>query len=459
MRPTQLSAYRLFHDGIIELAQVEANGIRVDTDRLEDTISKAERNISRIEKHLKSSDVWSVWTERYGSRANLDSSAQLADILYKVLEYHPSGSTRLGNRGKTDAGTLAKIDDPFVRDYLAYKKLAKFYGTYLKGIKRELCCDYIHPVFNLHFVKTYRSSSDNPNFQNFPVRDPVYGKLIRKLFIPRDGHQLVEIDYSSIEVRIAACYTHDERLIRYINDPTSDMHRDMAMKLYMLDAEEVSKTIRYCAKNMYVFPEFYGSTYVRCSQNLWTAIDDLNLEMKESGIKLRKHLREKGIHKLGKCSFKEPPRRGTFEYHVQKVETAFWKDFSGYGSWKDQWEKDYKRDGGFDLLTGFRVDGVYTRNQILNTPIQGVAFHILLWSLIRLNRWLRANNMKTKIVGQIHDSILADVHEDEHDAYLRMAKRIMTEESRKFYPWIVVPLEVEAEGSGISWHDKQVISI
>lgn len=483
MKLAQKDAHKLFRQGAIELAHVEANGMRIDVDRLDKTIEKTSADIDEITNRLKQDEVWKVWKKRFGQKANLGSPVQLATVVYDEMGYKPEGSTRLGKRPKMDAETLGKIDLPFVQDYLKQKKLDKLLGTYLKGVRREVVDGFMHPVFNLHFVKTYRSSSDSPNFQNIPIRDPKIGKLIRTCIVPRSGRSLVEIDYSAIEVRVSACYTHDERLIRYINDPTTDMHRDMACKCFKLKPHQVSKVTRYCAKNMFVFPEFYGSYYVRCSQNMWEAIDDLKLRVAiaednecrwcgmpcygdkcnqcggAQALGLKEHLAEKKIKRLGECNPKSDSVRGTFEHHIKQVEKEFWEEFSGYAAWKDKWMADYQKNGGFDLLIGFRVDGVYSRNQILNTPIQGVAFHLLLWSLITLNRWLRKNKMRTKIVGQIHDSIMADVHPDEMEDYLQMAKCIMTIGIRKHWPWIIVPLEIEAEASDVSWFDKKVIEI
>lgn len=460
MKPAQEDAYKLFHRGAIELAHVEANGMRVDVDRLERNIEKTSTRIDELTGRLKQDDVWTLWKRRFQQRASLGSPVQLAKVIYDEMGYKPKGSTKLGKRAKTDVDTLSKIDLPFVEDYLKLKKLQKLHGTYLKGVQREVHDGFLHPVFNLHFVKTYRSSSDSPNFQNFPIRDLEIGKLIRACIVPREDHSLVEIDYGAIEVRVAACYTHDKRLIEYCKDPTTDMHRDMAVKCYKLRPSQVSKDTRYCTKSEFVFPEFYGSYYVRCAQNMWEAIDEQRLTLIDTiPIGLKEHLATKGIKKLGKCNPKYASIKGTFEHHIKQVEKQFWEDFSGYARWKDQWVADYQKNGGFDLLTGFRVDGVYSRNQILNGAIQGVAFHLLLWSLITLNRWLRKNKMKTKIVGQIHDSIMADVHKDEMQDYLQMAKRIMTIGVRKYWPWIIVPLVIEAEASSISWFDKKEIEI
>jgi DNA polymerase I len=115
--------------------------------------------------------------------------------------------------------------------------------------------------------------------------------------------------------------------------------------------------------------------------------------------------------------------------------------------------------GGFKTLTGFWIEGVMGRNDVINYPVQGSAFHCLLWSLIRLQRELRWGKMRALIVGQIHDSIVADVPADELDDFLPLAKRIMTEEIRKHWKWIIVPLDIEAEVSESNWFEKKAVEI
>ena len=113
------------------------------------------------------------------------------------------------------------------------------------------------------------------------------------------------------------------------------------------------------------------------------------------------------------------------------------------------------------MLTGFRVDGIYGRNDVINYPVQGAAFHCLLWCLIQLQRWLNAAGMKSLIVGQIHDSIVLDVTDDEAKEVLAKAHEIMTEDLPKHYSWIIVPMEVEAEMTplGGSWFTKEKVDL
>ena len=141
---------------------------------------------------------------------------------------------------------------------------------------------------------------------------------------------------------------------------------------------------------------------------------------------------------------------------MRDVENLFWKvRFQDYTRWKERWYEQYRSQGYFDTLTGFRVSGDLSRNQVLNSPVQGSAFHCLLWSLIELQKELDKRRMRTLLVGQIHDSIMADVPLDETQSFLDLAQEVMTKRLRKAWDWIIVPLEIEAELSEVdgSWAD------
>lgn len=386
---------------------------------------------------------------------------------------HPCHNRTKTGRPKTDEEALSKVDIPFVKKYIALEKLRKARGTNLKGIQKETVNGFLHSIFELNTARTYRSSSSHPNFQNFPVRDPKIAKLIRRCFIPREGGRLVEIDYGGIEVKVAACYHKDPVMLEYINDPTKDMHRDMAAQCFKCEPGQVDKSVRYCGKNMFVFPQFYGAFWRECAESLWDAIDRMQLELPD-GTPMRKHLARKGITDLGQAISHYEDSRGTsttkqgsgpgriearsgFYKHISNIETDFWENrFKQYDKWRKEWYQDYLEKGYFDTITGFQIAGVYKRNEVINYPVQGSAFHCLLWSLIRLVKLIRKYKMKTKIVGQIHDSLLLDVPTKELHTILEMCKDVMTQQIRKAWPWIIVPLEVEVEVTPVngSWFDK-----
>jgi DNA polymerase-1 len=470
LRPASREAYQLLHDGAIALSQVETNGIKIDDNYLSNAMESTANDIKSLEAKLRDDRLYSKWRRLYGHKMNLGSGEQLAELLFRHEGFTPRKWTEktahLEDESKrkpsSDADHLLSTGLEFAECFVQLEKRRKALGTFLKGIRRETVDGYLHPVFNLHIARTYRSSSDSPNFQNFPIRDKFFAELIRRCFVPRDeNHVLVEIDYGGIEVCGAACYNKDPNLIQEILDPDRDMHRDMAAACYKLPPSRVTKMIRYCGKNKFVFPQFYGSYYVDCAQSLWNAIDELELKT-DDGIPLKEHLKSKGINRLGNCDPQKSPKLGTFEHHVAKVEKQFWtKRFPVYSKWKRDWVNQYQSRGWARTHTGFVLQGVYRRNEIINYPIQGSAFHCLLWSLIRLQRAMTKRKMDSKVVGQIHDSIIADVHVDELDDYLQMAKVVMTENIRKYWDWIIIPLTVEAEITppGCSWFEKKEVPI
>lgn len=458
VNPVSAKGYKLLHDGVVELARVEANGMRVDLQHLRTARKYCQEEIRRIRAELTSSDVWKKWKRVYGPNSNLTSDDQLAHIFFDVLGYQPSSYTARG-KPSTTAESLSSIDHPFIAQYARLAKLDKAEGTYLKGIERETMGDRIHPVFNLHTAATYRSSSDTPNFQNFPVRDEWIAELIRRCFIPSPGCVITENDFKGVEVSVSACYHKDENFISYITTPGKDMHRDMAAQLYMMEPEQVSKKARYGAKNKFVFPQFYGDFYVSCAKALWEWAIKGELEG-PNGESMLDWLKSNGISTLGTCDPSEKPIQGTFEYHVMQVENDFWNNrFGGYGQWRKEWYSAYQREGYFDLLSGFRISGDMRRNAVVNYPVQGSAFHCLLWSLCRVNKLLRKYKMKSMIVGQIHDSMVGDVRIDELKDYMEIVEQVTTVDVLKAFRWLIIPLEIEYEicPPGGNWFEKQEI--
>jgi hypothetical protein len=320
----------------------------------------------------------------------------------------------------------------------------------------------------------------DPNIQNQPGRNPEIAELVRRCYYPRRGYQLVELDYGQIEVRIPCCYHSDPTLMEYVNDESKDMHRDTAMALFGLSAKQVSKAARHAAKNQMVFPTFYGSYYAQCAPNLWEGTDTTAVEGETVPVldadgcpkrgedgkpvtrpkTLREHMAERGVTELGACDPDQPPAPGTFEAHVKAIEDDFWnRRFRVYSQWKRDWFAAYQRDGGFMMLSGFAVNHVLDRKQVCNYPIQGCAFHCCLWSLVRIVRWLKKYKFCTRVIGEIHDCINFDCHPAERDDVIHESKRIMSEDIRRAFPWLNVPLTVEPEACPIdgSWYDKTAL--
>lgn len=446
-------AFRLLLDGTLALAKAEANGIRIDVPRLERTSAEIGAKIKALQEEMRGSKVYDLWRKTYGDRLVPGSREQLAKVLFDVMGHPDPGKTATGRTRADEAALLTVKDEPFVRLFVRCEKLKKLKNTYLEGVGREVVDGYLHCSFDLNTAVSFRSSASLPNFQNIPTRDPEIGEVIRSCFVPRKGRRIVERDFSGIEVKIAACYNKDPVLIRYIKDPTTDMHRDTACDLFFLKPEQVEKkTTRDWAKNRFVFPQFYGSVYFQCAPHLWEAVEEQHGRAKPSGeFSVKDHLKANGVRGLGDCEPGGDPEPGTFAAHVKKVEDRFWKErFTVYSEWKRRWFNEYLANGGYRTLTGFWIGplnkkGTLGRNDVINYGIQGSAFHVLLWSLIRIQKLIEKRKMRAKIVGQIHDSIIADVPDGEVQDYLEMTRQVTSEDVLKHWDWIIVPLDTEAE--------------
>lgn len=448
---TTPDAYRLLLDGSLALAEIERAGVRVDKEYLDAAFVKADAEIKALEAQIRDDPDFRLWQRRFGTGVKLSAPEQLSDVLYKDLGYKPKELTASGKRGKADEAALEGIDRPLVKLYFAAQKLRKGRDTYLTGIRREMVRDArghwrVHPSYNLNTVTTYRSSCDSPNWQNIPKRQKAMADMIRRCYVPRPGHQLVEIDYGQAEVRVAACYNRDRNLIRYVSDPTTDMHRDVARKLFFLGRDEpVPKGARNLAKANFVFAEFYGDFYPRVAQKSWEIMGYQKLEA-APGESLYQRLAANGVSKLGACDPDQDPRPGTYEHHVQKIERWFWDvQFPEYKQWKRDWYDAYRRYGGFQMHTGFAVDVALSRNDVVNYPIQGAAFHCLLLALIKIVRWLKKHKMRTQVIGEIHDCVVLDVHPAELDDVIAYVRWAMVEHVPRAWDWIIVPLEASVE--------------
>ena len=435
--PLLSRGYNLFHDGILALQKVENNGIVIDEDKIEENIQRLNKKITDIEIDINDCDE----VKEYEGDFNYNSNKQLQDLLFTKLKYKHLKETKTGYSVDADSlKNIVKIHSSFLCEkIMEISKLKKIRDTYLAGIQRETVNGMLHNFFNLHTVQSYRGSSSAINFQNQPKHDKDAKFFIRSCFKARPGHFIGELDYGQLEVRVASAYSLDANLLLYVIDPEHDMHRDMAMFLFFRNKDdEELKTLdeRQHTKNKFVFPQFYGDWYKACAESLWEAITK---ETKE-------HLRKNGIRNYD-----------DFEKHVKKGEDKLWLEmFPDYNTWRNKKWKRYTKTGYIDIKTGFRAEGVFRKNQILNFPVQGSGFHMLLFSLIELQKYLEENNMKTKIIGQIHDSIVLDINPEEWPEVKRVAKEIMidrVQEKWDFLKNILLLVEADIYKTDGSWYD------
>ena len=449
VKATTADAYKLIHDGALALARAEREGIRVDIEYCEKKKKHLTKKIKHYHSKLKGTKFYTKWESIYGGKTNIYSNYQLSRLLYHIMKIEPPKTTASG-QGSTDDDALNQINMPELKIILKIRKLTKVRDTYLHAFVREQYNGYIHPTFHLHTVRTFRSSSSDPNFQNIPKRDKESMQICRRALLPHPGAMLAEADFSAIEVMISACYHRDPVMLKYLKDKNSDMHANMAKQIFMLDdldrSQPAHSTLRTAAKNGFVFPQFYGDYYlnnamslaewVKLPQAAWGENKGLVLP---NGQYISDHFRGNGIK-----SFQQ------FVKYVEKVEDDFWNNrFKIYNSWRKAWVKQYRKQGSLKMFTGFTCSGVMRENEIINYPIQGSAFHCLLFTFIELDRIMMQEKWRTKLLGQIHDSIVMNIYPEEFDHVKQTIFNIVNKILPSAWDWITVPLEIDLEVYGI----------
>lgn len=460
IQATTIDAYQLFHDGQLALAEASRNGMRVDVEYCQEKSKELTREIKKLKGEFAKTKLGKFWKKEYPTSFKFTSDLQLRKILYDKMNLSTDKETQKGKQA-TSEEALLELSIPELETRIKICQLQKMKSTYIDGLIRETVDGFVHPMYGLNLPVSYRSSSQLPNFQNQPNRNPEFKKMIRQAIYSRKGHQILGVDFSGIEVCIAACYHKDLNMIKYITDPKSDMHGDMAKQIYKLKSLDKSipghSHLRYCAKNGFVFPQFYGDWHQTCAKRLISLAKGTELN---DMFTIYEHLESKGLIKLKKNG--EVKSYDKFEKHIKEIEDHFWNNrFPIYGKWKRRHYARYQKKGYVDLFTGFRCSGNMSRNESINYPIQGAAFHCLLWSFNKIHEILYRKRMQSRLVGQIHDEMILDVHPSELKLVLKIIKVVTCEMLPEHWKWINVPLGVDAQVSPIngSWAEMEDVRI
>jgi len=440
LRKENWKGYRFLMASAINLVKCQQNGMRVNAEGVGKAKEELSASMSRIDGELNRLAVKQGW--RKGVPFRPSAPADVAKLVYDIMGNKPTKFTP-SNEPSTDKEALEKINQPVTNGILEWKKLQKLRDTYLSGLTREVVGGVMRPFFNLYTTVTYRSSSNDPNFQNIPVRDKASSRIIRSLLLPHAGHKLCEYDYKGIEVIVAACYTKDKNLIKYVTDPSTDMHRDTGIELFIYDdnPQDFQKYDRQVAKGDFVFASFYGSYFEQTAPALWN----------HCSPEARKNMRANGVRHF--CDFLE---------HVREVEKSFWeRRFYGYAQWKKEVYKLYLKHGYVDSYTGFRLYGPMTKNEVLNTCIQGSAHHVLLNLFNKTADTIAERKMQSKQIGQIHDSMINSTHPDEENYLDKIIWHHGTQTARDVFDWLIVPIEIEKAAGGIDmpWSEVEELGM
>ncbi len=351
-----------------------------------------------------------------GCTFNIGSPKQLGEILFEKLEIAKGKKNKTGY--KTDVKVLEKLIDkhPIVEKILEYRNLAKLKSTYIEGLATFILDDgKIHTIYKQTLTRTGRLSSVDPNLQNIPVREEL-GRKIRKAFVPSNDCFL-SADYSQIELRIMAHLSNCQSLINaFLND--EDIHTHVASEVFKVSEDAVTKNMRRCAKAV-IFGIIYGISGFGLGENL-------HISKKEADMFIER------FHEL------YPEVKN---YTDQKIDEA--KE-NGYVKTLFDRKRIIEEINNPNYL--IRQMG---ERMAMNTPIQGTSADIMKMAMIKVYNRFKEENIKSKILLQVHDEIIVDCKNEELD----LIKKIVKEEMENVYK-LSVPLKVELD-TGTDWYETK----
>lgn len=404
---------KLFEDIEIPLVKVlaamETEGINLDVPFL---------NAMSIKMGAESDALEQKIYETAGEKFNLASPKQLGDVLFDKLKIGgpKQKKTKTGQyaTGEEVLSYLAN-DNEIVRDILEWRHMVKLQSTYIDALPNQVDAKTgrVHTDYMQTVAATGRLSSNNPNLQNIPVRTE-RGRLIRKAFIARDeNYTLVSADYSQIELRVIAALSGEENMIKAFQN-NEDIHKSTASKVFNVPLEEVTREQRSHAKTVN-FGIIYGVSAFGLS-------NQTNLSRSESAD-------------LIEAYYKSYPRLKS--YISDQVDFARDHGYVQTVLGRRRYLKDINSQNAI-------VRGGAERNAV-NAPIQGSAADIIKIAMINIHNKLKAENWKSKMLLQVHDELVFDVHNDE----LERIQPIIKHEMENAFK-LEVPLVIDL-GMGKNW--------
>lgn len=389
------------------LAKMETTGIRVDKKVLEEMGTEI-----KIKLEILTRDIYNYAGEEF----NINSPKQLGEILFDKLKL--PGAKKNKNGYATDIDVLKKLTEyPIINKILEYRALAKLYSTYIDGIISTIREDgKIHTIYTQTLTRTGRLSSIEPNLQNIPMRSE-YGRLIRKAFIPENNSVILSSDYSQIELRVFAHLSGVNDLINAFKEGV-DIHTKTAMDIFKVPMEGVTKNMRRQAKAVN-----FGILYGISSYGL---AEDIGIPVKEAKEFINKY-------------FETYP--GVKDYMDKEIDEA---KRTGYV------KTIMNRKRVIEELksSNYKVRSMGER-MALNTPVQGSASDILKKAMVEINNIFEKENIKSKMLLQVHDELIFNVYNDEIDKVKDIVYNTMT----KVFE-LKVPLDVDIE-LGNNWYEAK----
>ena len=377
------------------LGKMEFEGIRCDISILDEMGKEIKTRIEQVSNAIY---------EESGQTFNISSPLQLGEVLFEHMKLPHGKKNKKGY--STDEATLSKLKGyPIIDNILEYRMLTKLYSTYIEGLKNNVLEDgKIHTIYTQTLTRTGRLSSIEPNLQNIPVRNE-YGRLIRKSFIAEANSLILSSDYSQIELRIFAHLAGVEKLINAFQTET-DIHSKTASDIYGVPLAEVTSTMRRNAKAVN-----FGIIYGISSYGL---AGDLNISTKEAKEFINK----------------------------------YFETYPGIKTYMDITKEQAHRDGYVKTIMNRKrvIEELNNSNYMirsmgermaLNTPIQGSSADILKKAMIEIDKKFTEQNLKSKMLLQIHDELVFNVHETELEIVKEIVKNTMEQTISLSVPLVV----------------------
>ena len=394
---------------IYVLSDMEKTGIRIDTPALKELSVELGKQIIEVENGVY---------EAAGEKFNLSSPQQLGRILFEKLKLDPKAKKTKTGQYATGEEILSAMahTHPIVAQILEFREMQKLKSTYIDALPQLLGPDgRVHTSYNQAVAATGRLSSTNPNLQNIPIRT-ARGREIRKAFIATDqDHQILSADYSQIELRLMAHFSEDATMIEAFRHG-ADIHAITASRIFKVSLEAVDSDMRRKAKTAN-FGIIYGISAFGLSQRL--AI----------------------------------PRKEAAE-----LIDSYFAEFPSIRKYMDNILHLAQEQGFVSTILGRRryLPDINSRNQTqrgfaernaINAPIQGSAADLIKLAMINLHAWMKQENLKSRMVLQVHDELVFDAHRSEIDLLKEKVPVFMSGALKT-----LVPLEVGI-GVGDNWFE------
>ncbi|MDD7402316.1 MAG: DNA polymerase I [Butyribacter sp.] len=379
------------------LYQMEREGVHADKEELQEISRMLEQQVLNLE-----TDIYDLAGEEF----NINSPKQLGVILFEKLKLPYAKKTKTGYSTSADILEKLKNEDPIVAKILEYRQVSKLKSTYADGLPVFIENDErIHGKFNQTITATGRISSTEPNLQNIPIRMEL-GREIRKVFKPKAGCVFLDADYSQIELRVLAHMSQDEQLIDAYRK-NQDIHRSTASKVFHTPFDEVTDLQRRNAKAVN-FGIVYGISSFGLGQ-------DLNITKKEAQEYIDQYFAT------------YPAVKQFIDGLVEKAKKT------GYAVTMFGRKRPVP-----ELSSSNFMQRNFGERIAMNSPIQGTAADIIKIAMIRVANRLKEENLRARIVLQVHDELLVETPVEEKE----QVRRILSEEMEQAVK-LDVPLEVE----------------